>query len=103
MRRRTTLDEQYGEIVKLKKVEVSGHIIDPSIVTGKRTYLERRLSDQWYYEYGFYDSTAVLMRRLMESLLIEIYIHEKRTAEIRKDGAFLRWNVSSRTSGVTKK
>lgn len=91
VRRRTTLDEQFGEIVNLKKVEVSGDIIDPSIVAGKRTYLERLVYQiNGSYEYGFYDSTAVLMRRLMESLLIEIYIHDKRTAEIRKDGAFLQ-------------
>lgn len=91
VRRRKTLDEQYGEIANLKKVEVSGDIIDSTIVSGKRTYLERLVYQiNGTYEYGFYDSTAVLMRRLMESLLIEIYIHEKRTEEIRKDGAFLQ-------------
>lgn len=90
-RRRTALDEKYGEIVKLKKVEVSGDIIDPRIVSGKRAYLERLVYQiNGTYEYGFYDSTAVIMRRLMESLLVVIYIHEKRTAEIRKDGSFLQ-------------
>ncbi len=91
VRRKAALDEKYGEIANLKTVEVSGELIDPDTVAGKRTYLERLVfqingSD----EYGFYDSTAVLLRRLIESLLVEIYIHEKRAGEIRKDGAFLQ-------------
>jgi hypothetical protein len=91
VRRRATLDEEYGEIVNLQTVEVSGDLIDPALVAKKRTYLERLVYQlNGSYEYGFYDSTAVLMRRLMESLLIEIYIHEKRVAEIRKGGTFLQ-------------
>lgn len=91
VRQRKILDEQYGEIVNLRTAEVSGDVINPSVIAGTRTYLERLAYQiNGSYEYGFYDSAAVLMRRLMESLLIEIYIYEKRTAEIRKNGAFLQ-------------
>jgi Domain of unknown function (DUF4145) len=40
------------------------------------------------YEYGMFDGCAVLCRRLMESLIIEIYIHRKRHSDIQHDGAF---------------
>lgn len=91
IRRKATLDEKYGALVNLKTTEVSGDLIDPGVVAGKRIYLERLVFQiNGSYEYGFYDSAAVLLRRLMESLLVEIYIHQKRAGEIRKDGAFLQ-------------
>ena len=40
------------------------------------------------YEYGMFDACAVLCRRLMESLIIEIYIHQKRHSDIQHDGVF---------------
>ena len=40
------------------------------------------------YEYGMFDACAVLCRRLMESLIIEIYIHEKKHSDIQHDGVF---------------
>lgn len=91
LRRKATLDEKYAEIVNLKAVVVSGDLVDPNAVAGTRTYLERLVFQiNGSYEYGFYDSAAVLMRRLVESLLVEIYIHEKRAAEIRNAGSFLQ-------------
>lgn len=41
------------------------------------------------YEYGFYDACATLCRRLMESLIIEVYIHNGQTHEIQNNGMFL--------------
>jgi len=35
-----------------------------------------------------FDACAVLCRRLMESLIIEIYIHQKRHSDIQYDGVF---------------
>ena len=41
------------------------------------------------YDYGFYDACATMIRRLMESLIIEIYIHRGRHREIQNDGVFV--------------
>ena len=42
------------------------------------------------FDSGFYDCCAVLCRRLMESLLVEIYISQKRHHEIQNDGTFYK-------------
>jgi len=41
------------------------------------------------HHYSWHDGAAVLMRRLVESLIIEIYVHLGRTTEIQVGGAFL--------------
>ena len=91
VRRRGALDEKYLKLLNIKVVEVSALVLEAGLVAGTRGYLERLVHQiNGTYEYGFYDATAVLSRRLMESLLVEIYIHEGRSAEIRQDGAFLQ-------------
>ena len=40
------------------------------------------------YEYGFFDASAVLCRRLMESLIVEIYISQKRQDQVSRDRIF---------------
>ncbi len=90
VRRRSALDDTYLSLLNIKVATVSGAILDPDLVTGTRGYLERLVHQiNGSYDYGFYDATAVLCRRLMESLMIEVYIHKKRTADIRQGGAFL--------------
>jgi len=41
------------------------------------------------YELGFYDAAATMARRLLEMLLIEIYIGAGRSADVKRDGSFL--------------
>ena len=41
------------------------------------------------YVVGHYDASAVMLRRLTESLLIESYVRTGRQAEIQRDGSFL--------------
>ncbi len=90
VRRRSALDDTYLSLLNIKVATVSGAILDPDLVTGTRGYLERLVHQiNGSYDYGFYDATAVLCRRLMESLMVEVYIHKKRTADIRQGGAFL--------------
>ncbi len=91
IRQKSSLDERYGPVLSIRIVEVSGDLLDPALVSGTRGYLERIVHQiNGSYESGFHDAAAVLCRRLMESLLIEIYIHQKRTSEIRTAGAFLQ-------------
>lgn len=90
IRRRSTLDNEYLPLVGAKTVEVKGSILDPKLVKGTRRYLEQLVFEiNGTYEYGFYDGTASLCRRLMESLLIEVYIHQRRVSDIRQGASFL--------------
>jgi len=73
----------------LKKVSVTKHVVPPEWVAGTRTYLEQMVYQiNAAYNYGMYDASAILLRRLMESLIIEIYIHEKKHHEIQSGGVF---------------
>jgi hypothetical protein len=89
LRRLSELDLKYGDILKIKKVEVGNSIIPNDWVSGTRKYLEDlTLQINGCYEYEFYDGCATLCRRLMESLIIETYIAEKRHHEIQDNGVF---------------
>ena len=89
-RRLIELDERYSEILALKKVQVLDYIIPGKWFEGSRAYLERLVHQiNGCYEYGFYDGCAALCRRLMESLLIEIYVYQRRHHEIQNNGVFL--------------
>jgi len=89
VRRLSDLDEKYGPLLKIKKVEVQDSVIPNDWVAGTRIYLERLVRQiNGSYEYGFYDACATLCRRLMESLIVETYIHGGRHHEIQSDGVF---------------
>ena len=90
VRRLSELNQNYGDLLKVKRIEVSDEVLPSEWVAGTRVYLER-LVDQINggYEYGFYDACAVLARRLMESLIIEVYISARRVHEIQSNGVFL--------------
>lgn len=90
-RRIGELDDRYSKIINIKKVIVSSAIIPEEWFVGTRSYLERMVFQiNGTYEYGFYDACAVLCRRLMESLIIEVYVSSKRQAEIQDNGLFKR-------------
>ncbi len=90
VRRIEKLEALYGQLLQRRKVSVSKHLIPPEWVAGTRQYLEQIVYQiNAAYEYGMYDANAVLLRRLMESLIIETYIHEKRHHDIQVNGVFL--------------
>ena len=90
MRRLEELEEKYGSFLRRAKIQVTSAIIPTEWVAGTRKYLEQLVYQiSACYESGLYDGCAVLSRRLMESLIIEIYIHQKRQHEIQEDGRFV--------------
>lgn len=90
VRRLSDLEAKYGEFLKLKKVEVGDSVIPNDWVKGTRVYLEGMVHQiNGTYDNGFYDACATMSRRLMESLIIELYIHGGRTVEIQNNGVFL--------------
>lgn len=89
-RRLSGLDEQYEKVLDVKRVDVPDSVLPAALVAGTRGYLERLVHQiNGAYEYGFYDASAVLCRRLMESLIIEVYMSQKRQDHISRDRIFL--------------
>jgi len=89
LRRIKELDGMYSEVLGMRRVVVAGGVIPTETMAGTRSYLERMAYQiNGSYESGFYDASAVICRRLMESLIIEVYISQKRQHEIQKDGVF---------------
>lgn len=66
-------------------------VIDFSLVEGTRSYIERTVHQiNGTYENGWYDACAVMLRRLIETLIIEAYEGKKIDHKIKdKDGDFL--------------
>jgi len=66
------------------------HILSNSFVNGTRGYIEKVVNQiNGCYEEGWYDGCAVMMRRLLETLIIEVYEHYKIENKIKKtDGDF---------------
>lgn len=105
---RRMLDEKLAPIFKApKKVRASDAVLPHELFKGTRGYLEavvRQINAS--YDHGLYDCCAVMCRRLLETLLIEVYEAAGRAAEIKgPDGHFScsrRWSVSSkRTLAIT--
>ena len=66
-------------------------VIDPELVAGTRGYLEK-VADQinGTYEHGWYDACAVMLRRFVETLIIETFIAKEIEDKIKdKNGDFL--------------
>ena len=68
----------------------TARVIDPSLVAGTRGYLEKVVDQiNGTYENGWYDACAVMLRRFVETLIIETYIAKNKESVIKKtDGDF---------------
>ena len=89
VRKLKELDDKYGPLAKVKVTRVTDSIIPQEWVSGKRAYLERLVTQiNGTYDYAFYDACAALCRRLMESLIIEVYVSSRRTADIQVGSSF---------------
>jgi hypothetical protein len=96
IRRLEELDNKYKDLLDLQKVDVSNAIIPLDFVRGTRAYIEKMVRQiNGTYDNGFYDGCAVLCRRLMESLIIEIYVSQGRHKEIQDNHVFkhLDWLI----------
>jgi hypothetical protein len=62
-------------------------ILPHGLVKGTRGYIERiAYQVNGCYEYGWYDACAVMMRRMMETLIIEVFEHHNVSAQIKNSG-----------------
>ncbi len=79
------LNEEFEKLLQVKQVKIVGALIDPALFDGTREYfpkLTREINGS--FEYGFFDGAAVLLRRMIESLLIEAFIFQKLEGIIKK-------------------
>lgn len=87
---RTAFDGQYLALVHEQAVEVGDHVMPDEMVEGTKPHIKKLA---WQingcYEYKFYDGCAVLMRRLVESLLIEAFVKAGHVDKIRQGGEFM--------------
>lgn len=90
VRKISQLAEKYDVLFKAKVIKVGDSVIPVDWVANTRPYLEKMVYQiNGCYEYNFLDGCAVLSRRLMESLIIEVYVSEKRQHEIQHNGVFI--------------
>lgn len=90
LRRIADLDARYRQLLGVVEAKVEGAVLPPEWFRGKRFCLEKLCHQiNGAYEYGFYDGSAVLSRRLMESLIIEVFVHKGLHHEIKQNGTFL--------------
>jgi len=90
VRRLAELNAKYDPLVGEKSIDISGEVLPLAWVQGTRPYLEKLVYQiDASYEAGLYDACAVLCRRLMESLIIEIFISKGLHHEIKNNGVFL--------------
>ena len=80
------LEAELPELEEKSEDVISTDIILPEILyTPTRGYIEKICKQiNASYEHNIFDGAAVLMRRLIELLLIESYIHNKRLPEIQE-------------------
>lgn len=84
------LNAKYEPFLNINEVKVSPSVLPFEIFQGTRIYLEKIVKQiNGSYDYGFYDASAVQIRRLMESLIIEVFIHKQIADEIKLNGSFL--------------
>lgn len=85
------LDKKFRATIGAVPAPQSDSIIPAEMLKGTRGYLEKLV---WQingcFDAGFYDSSAVMMRRLMETLLIDIFVQNKIADEIKDASGFLQ-------------
>lgn len=76
--------EPFIENGKISKIPITDTIIPMAIVKGTRGYIEKiALQANGCYELGWFDACAVMIRRLVETLIIECFEYHKIDAKIK--------------------
>jgi hypothetical protein len=90
-RGRLELDQLYGSLIQAPRIpRQSDSILVRNLFAGTRGYIEKVVRQaNASYDIGLYDCCAVMCRRLIETLIIEVYEHVGRSNEIKSlDGHF---------------
>jgi hypothetical protein len=79
------------ESLSASPIPVSEQVLPKEVVKGTRGYIESVVDQaNGCYEHQWFDACSVMIRRLVETLIIEVYEADKRLDEIKdKDGNIL--------------
>lgn len=88
---RVVVEKQVASILVVPppSVDQSNGFLPEAIWVGTRQYVERVARQiNGCYQFGFYDGASVLIRRIVETLLIECYEHLQIDDKIKKNGSY---------------
>ena len=91
---RALLDTEYLDLLQTRPIRRSNSIVPLELFVGTRLYIERVvLQLNASYDAGLYDCCAVMCRRLLETLIIEVYEAHTRAGELKGgDGHFMMFS-----------
>jgi hypothetical protein len=91
---RAELDRSYDQHRTSRPIKASDSVLSRAMFRGTRGYLEKVVNQiNASYDAGLYDCSAVMCRRVLETLLIELYEKHHRALEIKGgDGQFFMFS-----------
>lgn len=91
---RRALSEEHGARAGSRPIPISSAVLPRELFVGTRGYIEKVVAQlNASYEYSLFDCCAVMCRRLLETLIIEVYEGARRAEEIKDhDGHFLMFD-----------
>lgn len=91
---RDELDTMLGKYVRMKSIQETDSVVPAELFKGTRGYIEnvvRQINGS--FDCGLFDCTAVMCRRLLETLIIEAYESTGRQAVLKTgDGSFMMFS-----------
>lgn len=89
-----SLNEQYRELVQIKNLPKSDTVFEQSSFNDTRDYIAKVVQQiNVSYDMGLYDCCAVMIRRLLETMIIEVYEKLGRSDDLKgNDGHFLMFS-----------
>ncbi len=90
IRAQGALDEHFSPFLKRRPIPASDSVLPTELFASTRKYVERTVAQiNASFDAELYDCTAVMCRRLLETLIIEVYERQVRGDDIRgSDGHF---------------
>lgn len=91
---RDTLDKEFGGFVRTKIVKATDSVIPAELFNGTRSYIETVVYQiNASFDCGLFDCTAVMCRRLLETLIIEAYEADGREIALKNsDGNYMMFS-----------
>jgi len=92
---RIQLDEKYEQAISIpKKLKPTDSVLPRALFNNTRGYIEKVVFQiNGSYDSGLFDCCAVMCRRLLETLIIEVYESVNRTGDIKNnDGHFFMFS-----------
>ncbi len=90
LRRRSIVEDQFRKHLEIKHVPASDSVLPVILFQNTRGYIERVVTQiNASFDTGLFDCTAVMCRRLLETLIIEVYESLGRADDLKdSDGHF---------------